>query len=84
MVNVCVLIFIGATLYGDLSSVVYVFQAYDDTDLPCGVLRLQPKGGYGRHNGLVNLTIMCLEIFLFVCQNSKVYKGKTMYTCSFK
>ncbi|XP_014756218.1 peptidyl-tRNA hydrolase, mitochondrial [Brachypodium distachyon] len=29
-----------------------VLVAYDDTDLPCGVLRLQPKGGYGRHNGL--------------------------------
>ncbi|KAE8773503.1 Peptidyl-tRNA hydrolase, mitochondrial [Hordeum vulgare] len=29
-----------------------VVAAYDDTDLPCGVLRLQPKGGYGRHNGL--------------------------------
>ncbi|XP_048559807.1 CRS2-like protein, chloroplastic isoform X2 [Triticum urartu] len=29
-----------------------VVVAYDDTDLPCGVLRLQPKGGYGRHNGL--------------------------------
>ncbi|VAH54106.1 unnamed protein product [Triticum turgidum subsp. durum] len=29
-----------------------VIVAYDDTDLPCGVLRLQPKGGYGRHNGL--------------------------------
>uniref|UniRef100_A0A453DDN9 Peptidyl-tRNA hydrolase, mitochondrial n=1 Tax=Aegilops tauschii subsp. strangulata TaxID=200361 RepID=A0A453DDN9_AEGTS len=28
-----------------------VIVAYDDTDLPCGVLRLQPKGGYGRHNG---------------------------------
>uniref|UniRef100_A0ACD5XLJ3 Uncharacterized protein n=1 Tax=Avena sativa TaxID=4498 RepID=A0ACD5XLJ3_AVESA len=29
-----------------------VLVAYDDTDLPCGVLCLQPKGGYGRHNGL--------------------------------
>ncbi|XP_047071847.1 CRS2-like protein, chloroplastic isoform X2 [Lolium rigidum] len=29
-----------------------VLVAYDDTDLPCGVLRLQSKGGYGRHNGL--------------------------------
>lgn len=29
-----------------------VLVAYDDTDLPCGVLRLQPKGGSGRHNGL--------------------------------
>ncbi|VAH54103.1 unnamed protein product [Triticum turgidum subsp. durum] len=35
-----------------------VIVAYDDTDLPCGVLRLQPKGGYGRHNGLVNLNFM--------------------------
>uniref|UniRef100_A0ACD5WM35 Uncharacterized protein n=1 Tax=Avena sativa TaxID=4498 RepID=A0ACD5WM35_AVESA len=32
-----------------------VLVAYDDTDLPCGVLRLQPKGGYGRHNGLKNV-----------------------------
>ncbi|TVU47053.1 hypothetical protein EJB05_06631 [Eragrostis curvula] len=29
-----------------------VLVVYDDMDLPCGVLRLQPKGGYGRHNGL--------------------------------
>jgi peptidyl-tRNA hydrolase, PTH1 family len=33
----------------------YEFQAYDDMDLPCGVLRLQPKGGFARHNGLVDL-----------------------------
>uniref|UniRef100_A0A804LK81 Peptidyl-tRNA hydrolase, mitochondrial n=1 Tax=Zea mays TaxID=4577 RepID=A0A804LK81_MAIZE len=29
-----------------------VLVAFDDMDLPCGVLRLQPKGGSGRHNGL--------------------------------
>ncbi|CAL4914379.1 unnamed protein product [Urochloa decumbens] len=29
-----------------------VLVAYDDMDLPCGVLRLQPKGGFGRHSGL--------------------------------
>uniref|UniRef100_A0A453DDP5 Peptidyl-tRNA hydrolase, mitochondrial n=1 Tax=Aegilops tauschii subsp. strangulata TaxID=200361 RepID=A0A453DDP5_AEGTS len=34
-----------------------VIVAYDDTDLPCGVLRLQPKGGYGRHNGLLKSVI---------------------------
>ncbi|GJN07893.1 hypothetical protein PR202_ga25764 [Eleusine coracana subsp. coracana] len=35
-----------------------VLVAYDDMDLPCGVLRLQPKGGYGRHNGLVDLVFI--------------------------
>jgi hypothetical protein len=79
VVSVYVLIiFLGATLYGGLTSLLYEFQAYDDTDLPCGVLRLQPKGGYGRHNGLVNLTVVCLVIFS-ICV-SKVYKGKTMCT----
>ena len=69
MVSVYVLTFLGATLYGFLTSLLYEFQAYDDTDLPCGVLRLQPKGGYGRHNGLVNLTVksvMCLVIVFYL------------------
>ncbi|RRT40584.1 hypothetical protein BHE74_00038207, partial [Ensete ventricosum] len=26
-------------------------QMFDDMDLPCGVLRVQPKGGHGRHKG---------------------------------
>ncbi|XP_024985567.1 peptidyl-tRNA hydrolase, mitochondrial [Cynara cardunculus var. scolymus] len=28
---------------------------HDDMDLPCGVLRLQPKGGHGSHNGMKNV-----------------------------
>ncbi|CAI0376635.1 unnamed protein product [Linum tenue] len=28
-----------------------VVVLYDDMDLPCGVLRLQPKGGHFSHNG---------------------------------
>lgn len=32
-----------------------VLVAFDDTDLPCGILRLQPKGGYGRHNGVKSM-----------------------------
>ncbi|XP_020100060.1 peptidyl-tRNA hydrolase, mitochondrial [Ananas comosus] len=30
----------------------HVIVMYDDMDLPCGVLRIQPKGGHGRHKGL--------------------------------
>ncbi|XP_076913703.1 peptidyl-tRNA hydrolase, mitochondrial-like isoform X2 [Bidens hawaiensis] len=25
---------------------------HDDMDLPCGVLRIQPRGGHGSHNGM--------------------------------
>uniref|UniRef100_A0A0D9Z799 Peptidyl-tRNA hydrolase n=1 Tax=Oryza glumipatula TaxID=40148 RepID=A0A0D9Z799_9ORYZ len=38
-----------------------ILVAFDDMDLPCGVLRLQPKGGYGRHNGSVDFIIMCFN-----------------------
>ncbi|KAJ1297144.1 hypothetical protein BS78_01G355500 [Paspalum vaginatum] len=34
-----------------------VLVAFDDMDLPCGVLRLQPKGGFGRHNGRLKSVI---------------------------
>ncbi|KAL6902083.1 hypothetical protein ACP4OV_004959 [Aristida adscensionis] len=34
-----------------------VLVAFDDMDLPCGVLRLQHKGGYGRHNGVEEFDI---------------------------
>jgi len=39
-----------------------VLVAFDDMDLPCGVLRLQPKGGFGRHSGLVEFTFICFVI----------------------
>ncbi|KAM0937579.1 putative aminoacyl-tRNA hydrolase [Dioscorea sansibarensis] len=29
-----------------------VLLIFDDIDLPCGVLRIQPKGGHGHHKGL--------------------------------
>ncbi|PKU67716.1 peptidyl-tRNA hydrolase, mitochondrial isoform X1 [Dendrobium catenatum] len=32
-----------------------VLVIYDDMDLPCGVLRIQPRGGHGHHNGLKNV-----------------------------
>ncbi|KAJ0982252.1 hypothetical protein J5N97_010521 [Dioscorea zingiberensis] len=28
-----------------------VILIFDDMDLPCGVLRIQPKGGHGHHKG---------------------------------
>uniref|UniRef100_A0A0D3GBP8 Uncharacterized protein n=1 Tax=Oryza barthii TaxID=65489 RepID=A0A0D3GBP8_9ORYZ len=36
-------------------------KAFDGTDLPCGILRLQPKGGFGRHNGSVDFVTMCFN-----------------------
>ncbi|AQK90164.1 chloroplastic group IIB intron splicing facilitator CRS2, chloroplastic isoform X1 [Zea mays] len=33
----------------------HILLIYDDTSLPNGVLRLQKKGGHGRHNGLQNV-----------------------------
>nr|AAU10712.1 hypothetical protein [Oryza sativa Japonica Group] len=38
-----------------------VLVAFDGTDLPCGILRLQPKGGFGRHNGSVDFVTMCFN-----------------------
>ncbi|XP_072979342.1 peptidyl-tRNA hydrolase, mitochondrial isoform X1 [Typha angustifolia] len=32
-----------------------IIVMFDDMDLPCGVLRVQPKGGDGRHKGLKNV-----------------------------
>ncbi|KAL3630733.1 hypothetical protein CASFOL_023717 [Castilleja foliolosa] len=32
-----------------------VLVLHDDMDLPCGVLRLNPLGNHGRHNGLKNV-----------------------------
>ncbi|XP_022744079.1 peptidyl-tRNA hydrolase, mitochondrial isoform X3 [Durio zibethinus] len=32
-----------------------VIVFHDDMDLPCGVLRLQDKGGHGSHNGLKSI-----------------------------
>ncbi|XP_027352042.1 chloroplastic group IIB intron splicing facilitator CRS2-B, chloroplastic-like [Abrus precatorius] len=33
----------------------HILPVYDETSLPNGVLRLQPKGGHGHHNGLKNV-----------------------------
>jgi peptidyl-tRNA hydrolase, PTH1 family len=43
--------FQSLSLIQKLTAVSYFFQIYDDTSLPNGVLRLQKKGGHGRHNG---------------------------------
>nr|XP_018678611.1 PREDICTED: peptidyl-tRNA hydrolase, mitochondrial isoform X2 [Musa acuminata subsp. malaccensis] len=32
-----------------------IVQMFDDMDLPCGVLRVQPKGGHARHKGLMSV-----------------------------
>ncbi|KAG0456219.1 hypothetical protein HPP92_024007 [Vanilla planifolia] len=32
-----------------------ILVIYDDMDLPCGVLRIQPRGGHGHHNGMKNV-----------------------------
>lgn len=38
-------------------------QIHDDMELPCGVLRLQDKGGVGRHNGYISASLyLCLEV----------------------
>lgn len=29
-----------------------ILLIFDDMNLPCGVLRIQPKGGHGKHKGL--------------------------------
>uniref|UniRef100_A0A0E0PS95 Uncharacterized protein n=1 Tax=Oryza rufipogon TaxID=4529 RepID=A0A0E0PS95_ORYRU len=50
-----------------------VLVAFDGTDLPCGILRLQPKGGFGRHNGSVDFVTMC---FNEVICHSKAYQGE--------
>ncbi|KAH1156721.1 hypothetical protein AAZX31_18G276400 [Glycine max] len=33
----------------------HILLVFDETSLPNGVLRLQPKGGHGHHNGLKNV-----------------------------
>ncbi|AES80565.1 putative aminoacyl-tRNA hydrolase [Medicago truncatula] len=33
----------------------HILVVYDETSLPNGVLKLQPKGGHGHHNGLKNV-----------------------------
>ncbi|XP_022635834.1 chloroplastic group IIB intron splicing facilitator CRS2-B, chloroplastic isoform X1 [Vigna radiata var. radiata] len=33
----------------------HILLVYDETSLPNGVLKLQPKGGHGHHNGLKNV-----------------------------
>lgn len=53
-------------------------KVYDEMSLPNGVLRLQPKGGHGHHNGyvcwilLVMEAVSCQEGFVFLFSKENV------------